>query len=101
MPWPDSRANDDDQGPPNTERVLDEQLRNVHCPALDFEPCITRLCAAANQRNLGDLSGIRALLYIAVLLREFPVHSSAAGRGLNAAVAALAAVGRLLRLRTT
>jgi mannose-6-phosphate isomerase-like protein (cupin superfamily) len=28
-------------------------LRNVHRPALDFEPYINRLCSAANQRNLG------------------------------------------------
>src|SRR5215216_672402 len=46
------------------------RVRNVHRPALDFEPYIKRLCAAANQRNLGDLSGIRALLYVAVLVRE-------------------------------
>lgn len=48
------------------------RVRNVHRPALDFEPYIKRLCTAANQRSLGDLSGFRALLYIAVLVREFP-----------------------------
>lgn len=77
------------------------RLRNVHRPALDFEPYIKRLCSAANKGNLGDLSDIRALLYIAVLVREFPLHSRAPGRVLNAAVPALAAAGRLLGLRTT
>jgi hypothetical protein len=76
------------------------RVRNVHRAALDFEPYITRLCSAANQRNLGDLSGIRVLLYIAVLAREYPLHSRAPGRVLNAAVPALAVVGRLLGLRT-
>jgi hypothetical protein len=51
------------------------RVRNVHRPALDFEPYIKRLCSAANQRKLWDLSGIRALLYIAVPVREFPLHS--------------------------
>ena len=77
------------------------RVRNVHRLALDFEPYIKRLCSAANQRNLGDLSGIRALLYIAVLVREFPLHSRAPGRLLNATVPALAAAGRLLGLRTS
>jgi mannose-6-phosphate isomerase-like protein (cupin superfamily) len=77
------------------------RVRNMHRPALDFEPYIKRLCKAANQRTLGDLSGFRALLYIAVLVREFPLHSRAPGRLLNAAVPALAALGRLLRFRTT
>jgi quercetin dioxygenase-like cupin family protein len=77
------------------------RVRNVHRPALDFEPYIKRLCSAANQRNLGDLSGFRALLYIAVLVREFPQHSQAPGRLVNMAVPALAALGRLLGFRTT
>ena len=77
------------------------RVRNVHRPALDFEPYIKRLCGAANQRNLGDLSGLRALLYIAVLVREFPEHSRAPGPLLNAAVPMLAALGRLLGSRTT
>jgi mannose-6-phosphate isomerase-like protein (cupin superfamily) len=77
------------------------RVRNVHRPALDFESYIKRLCSAANQRNLGDLSGIRARLYIAVLVREYPLHSRAPGRVLNAAVPALAAVERFLGLRTT
>jgi hypothetical protein len=51
------------------------RVRNVHRPALDFEPYIKRLCSAANQRKLWDLSGIRALPYIAVPVREFPLHS--------------------------
>jgi mannose-6-phosphate isomerase-like protein (cupin superfamily) len=73
------------------------RVRNVHRPALDFEPYINRLCSAANRRN--PEQSARAL-YIAVLVREFPQHSRASGR-LTAAVPALAAVGRLLRLRTT
>ena len=77
------------------------RVRNVHRPSLDFEPHIKRLCSAANQRKLGDLSGFRALLYIAVLVREFPLHSRAPGRLLNLAVPALAALGRLLGFRTT
>lgn len=77
------------------------RVRNVHRPALDFEPYIKRLCSAANKRNLGDLSSIRALLYIAVLVREFPLHSRPPGRLLNAAVPALAALGRILGFRTT
>ena len=77
------------------------RVRNVHRPALDFEPYIRRLCSAANQRRLGDLSGFRALVYIAVLVSEFPLHSRAPRRLLNAAVPALAAVGRLLGFRTT
>ncbi len=77
------------------------RVRNVHRPSLDFEPHIKRLCSAANQRKLGDLSGFRALLYIAVLVREFPLHSRAPGRLLNLAVPPLAALGRLLGFRTT
>jgi hypothetical protein len=77
------------------------RVRTMNRPALDFEPYITPPCAAANQRNLGDLTGVRALLYIAVLVREFPLHSRAPGRALNASVPALAAAGRLLNLRTT
>jgi quercetin dioxygenase-like cupin family protein len=77
------------------------RVRNLHRPALDFEPYIKRLCSAANQRNLGDLSGLRALVYIAVLVREFPQHSRAPGRLLNAGVPVLAALGRLLGLRAT
>jgi mannose-6-phosphate isomerase-like protein (cupin superfamily) len=77
------------------------RVRNVHRPPLDFEPYIKRLCVAASQRSLGDLSGLRALVYIAVLVREFPLHSRAPARLLNAAVPALAALGRLLGFRTT
>ena len=75
------------------------RVRTVHRPALDFEPYINRLCSAANQRNLGDLSSVRALLHVAVLVREFPQHSRASGRLLNGAVPALAALGRFLGFR--
>jgi hypothetical protein len=71
----------------------------VHRPALDFEPYIKRLCDAANERDLGDLTGLRALLCISVLLREFPMHSRAPSRLLNAAVPAVAAVGRAIGFR--
>src|SRR5215207_7334555 len=67
------------------------RVRNVHRPALDFEPYIKRLCSVANRRSLGDLSGIR----------ELPLHSRAPGRLLNAAVPALAAAGHLFGLRRT
>jgi mannose-6-phosphate isomerase-like protein (cupin superfamily) len=76
------------------------RVRNAHRPPLDFEPYIKRLCTEANERKLGDLSGVRALLCIAVLVREFPQHSRAPGRLLNAAVPTLAALGRLLGYRT-
>lgn len=104
--WRNLTTGDTASVPPGTVhtfRIGDSlvRVRNVHRPALDFEPYIKRLCRAANQHNLGDLSGLRALLYIAVLVREFPQHSRAPGRLLNAAVPALAAVGRLLGLRTT
>jgi quercetin dioxygenase-like cupin family protein len=75
------------------------RVRNVHRPALDFEPYVRRLCEAANKRHLGDLSGMRALLQIAVLVREYPKHSTAPSPALNAAVPALAAVGRALGYR--
>ncbi len=90
-------------GTVHTFRVGDSpvRVRDVHRPALDFEPYVKRLCSVANERSLGDLGGFRALLYIAVLVREFPLHSRAPGRLLNAAVPPLAALGRLLGFRTT
>jgi len=50
-------------GTVHTFRVGDSpvRVRNVHHPALDFEPYIKRLCSAANERRLGDLSSVRAL----------------------------------------
>jgi hypothetical protein len=48
------------------------RVRNVPRPALDFEPYITKLCRTANERHLGDLSGLRSLLYIAMLVNEYP-----------------------------
>ena len=74
------------------------RVRNIHRPACDFEPYIRALCATANARDLGDLGGPRALLYIAMLVDEYPEHSRAAGRTLNAAASHLAALARLLRL---
>jgi hypothetical protein len=76
------------------------RVRNMHRPALDFEPYIKKLCKTANERDLGDFSGVRALLYIAMLVDEYPNHSRAPGRLLNAAVRPLAALARLLRFRT-
>lgn len=76
--------------------VTPARVRNVHRPALDFEPYIVSLCEAANARRLGRLDGLRALLYVAVLVRRFPQHSTAPGPVLQTAVPALAAAGRLL-----
>lgn len=104
--WHKLTAGDSASVPPGTVHTFrvggsPVRVRNVHRPALDFEPYIKRLCSAANQRNLGDLTGLRALLYIAVLVREFPQHSRAPGRLLNIAVPSVAALGRLLGFRTT
>lgn len=71
------------------------RVRNVHRPALDFEPYIRRLCEVANRHNLGDLAGWPAIVHVAVLLHEFPQHSRPAGRATQAAVAVVAALGRL------
>lgn len=75
------------------------RVRNIHRPGLDFEPYIKRLCRTANERNLGDLSGLRSLIYVAMLIREYPRHSRAPGRILNAAAPYVAAIGRFLGLR--
>ncbi len=104
--WRTLSAGDAASVPPGTVHTFrvgsnPVRVRNVHSPALDFEPYVRRLCSAANQRDLGDLSGFRALLYIAVLVREFPLHSRAPRRVVNALVPALAIVGRRLGLRTT
>lgn len=90
-------------GTVHTFRVGDMpvRVRNVHRPPLDFEPYIRRLCSAANIRNLGDLSGPRALVYIAVLVREFPQHSRSPSESLNAALPAVPALGRVLGFRTS
>ena len=72
----------------------------MHRPARDFEPYIRALCATANARDLGDLTGPRALLYIAMLVHEFPQHSRAAGRTLNLAAAPLATLARAVGLTT-
>lgn len=88
-------------GTTHTFRVGDHPVRvhNVHRPALDFEPYIKALCKAANERGLGDLTSFRSLLQDAVLIRAYPLHSRAPGRLLNAAVPALAALGRLAGFR--
>ena len=75
------------------------RVRNVHRPALDFEPYIRALCRTANERRLGDLGGVRALLYTARLIDQYPRHSRAAGRTLNAAVPVLAALAWVFHLR--
>jgi mannose-6-phosphate isomerase-like protein (cupin superfamily) len=104
--WRKLSAGDSASVPPGTVHTfrvgdMPARVRNVHRPPLDFEPYIRRLCSAANKRNLGDLSGPRALLYIAVLVREFPQHSRAPSRLLNAAVPAFATLGRVLGFRTS
>jgi len=75
------------------------RVRNVHRPARDFEPYIQSLCRTANERGLGDLRSLRSLLYIAMLVDEYPEHSRAAGRLLNATASHIAALALLLRLR--
>jgi quercetin dioxygenase-like cupin family protein len=75
------------------------RVRNVHRPALDFEPYVRQLCRTANDRNLRDLSGLRSLLYIAMLVKRYPRHSRAPGRLLNAGIGPLAQIGRLLGLK--
>lgn len=104
--WRTLRAGESASVPPGTVHTFrvgagPVRVRNLHRPALDFEPYVKRLCSAANARRLGQLTGIRALLYIAVLVSEFPLHSRAPGRLLNAAVPALAAFGRLVGFRTS
>jgi quercetin dioxygenase-like cupin family protein len=104
--WHNLTAGESASVPPGTVHTFrvggsSVRVRNVHRPALDFESYIKRLCSAANERDLGDLSGFRALLYIAVLVREFPQHSRAPGLLLNAAVPALAGLGRMLGFRTS
>ena len=47
--------------------------------------------------DVGDLTGLRALIYVAILVNEYPRHLRAPGRILNAAVPYLAAIGRLLQ----
>jgi hypothetical protein len=42
---------------------------------------------------------LRSLLYIAMLVDEYPEHSRPAGRLLNATASHIAALARLLRLR--
>jgi hypothetical protein len=76
------------------------RVRNVHRPPLDFEPYIRALCRTANEHDLGDLSDIRSLIYVAMLVEQYPKHSRAPGRLLNAAVRPLCRLGRGLGLRT-
>lgn len=103
--WRRLEPGDSESVPPGTVHTFrvgpaPARVRNVHRPALDFEPYIKKLCATANERNLGDLSGFRALVYIAMLVDEYPRHSRAPGRMLNATVPLVAALGRLFRLET-
>lgn len=102
--WRQLRQGDHAAVPPGTVHTFragsdPARVRNVHRPALDFEPYIQRLCMTANERRLGDLRSLRSLLYIAMLVDEYPEHSRAAGRLLNAAASRIAALARLLRLR--
>lgn len=74
-------------------------VRNVHRPALDFEPYIRMLNATFNERGLGDGSGLRALIYTVGVLQRYPQSSQAPNAALSAAVPVLGAVGRALRMR--
>ncbi len=75
------------------------KVRNVHRPALDFEPNIRMLSATSNARRLGNMRGLRALLYTCLILRRYPRSSRAPNALLNAAVRVFAAVARLLGMR--
>jgi hypothetical protein len=75
------------------------RIRNVHRPALDFEPYIRLLNATFNERRLGDGRGLRALLYVVLVLRRYPESSRAPNPLVQAAVAVLAALARALRMR--
>jgi quercetin dioxygenase-like cupin family protein len=75
------------------------RIRNVHRPALDFEPYIRLLNATFNERGLGDGRGLRALLYTVLVLRRYPESSRAPNPLLQAALPVLAALARALRMR--
>jgi mannose-6-phosphate isomerase-like protein (cupin superfamily) len=75
------------------------KVRNVHKPALDFEPYIRTLNATFNERGLGKGKGVRALLYTVLVLRRYPESSKAPNALLQGALPALAAVARVLRMR--
>ena len=70
----------------------------MHRPAYDFEPYI-RACAPPRTRATSATSGPRALLYIAMLVDEFPQHSRAAGRAVDLAAAPLATLARAVGLK--
>lgn len=69
-------------------------MRNVHRPALDFEPHFRMLNATYNERGLGEGKGLRALIYTALVLRRYPESSQAPNAALEAAIPILAVVGR-------
>jgi quercetin dioxygenase-like cupin family protein len=75
------------------------KIRNVHKPALDFEPYIRMLNATFNERGLGDGRGLRALLYTVLVLRRYPKASKAPNALLQGALPVLAAVAHALRMR--
>jgi quercetin dioxygenase-like cupin family protein len=75
------------------------RVRNVHSPALDFEPYIRLLNATFNERKLGDGSGLRALLYTVLVLRRFPQASRAPNAAFQAALPILAMIARALQMR--
>jgi len=74
-------------------------VRNIHRPALDFEPHIRMLNATYDERGLGQGQGLRALIYTVLVLRRYPGSSQAPNAALKAAIPILAAVGRALRMR--
>ena len=88
---------------PSTPSASDPQpaARSQRAPPAraTSSPTSSAFAPPRTQRDLGDLSSLRALLYIAMLVDEFPEHSRAAGRLLNAVAPHLAALARLLRLR--
>ena len=76
------------------EGALDLRVGRAWRTLRPVEPYIRSLCRTANERDLGALRGPRSLLYIAMLVDEYPDHSRAAGRVLNLAAGPIAAMAR-------
>ncbi len=74
------------------------RVRNIHRPALDFEPYVRELCEIANRHGLRDPSRLRGSLAIATLLRKYPLHSRAPSPLLEFATGPASVVARALGL---
>jgi hypothetical protein len=102
--WRVLRQGDHAAVPPGTVHAFPRRVRSR--PGSQRAPTgarlralVQRLCRTANERSVGDLRDLRSLLYLAMLVDEYPQHSRAAWRLLNATASHLAALARLLRLR--